>query len=39
MKMVISYDVDYDIFDEETMQEKFEILYGKEMESFNIKMY
>ena len=37
MKMVISYDVDYDIFDEETMQEKFEILYGKEMESFNIK--
>ncbi|MCE9549183.1 methionine--tRNA ligase [Candidatus Nomurabacteria bacterium] len=37
MKMVVSYDVSYDLFTEEGMQEKFETYYGKEMGSFNSK--
>jgi len=37
MKMAVSYDVHYDFFSEEGMQEKFEIYYGDDMKSFNIK--
>lgn len=37
MKMAVAYEVEYDLFDEQVMQEKFEVLYGKEMSDFNIK--
>jgi methionyl-tRNA synthetase len=37
MKMVISYDVQYDLFTEKGMQEKFDIYYRKDMNVFNLK--
>jgi len=37
MKMAVSYDVHYDLFSDKGMMEKFEVYYGKEMKSFNIK--
>lgn len=37
MKMAVTYDVDYDLFDEETMQKKFEILNKDHIESYDIK--
>jgi methionyl-tRNA synthetase len=37
MKMAITYDVEYELFSEESMYAKFELLYGKDMANFNIK--
>ena len=37
MKMAVSYDVEYDFFNEESMYVKFQALYGKDMDGFNIK--
>lgn len=38
MKMAVSYDVDYDLFSDEGMLEKFETFYGEDMRNFNIKV-
>ncbi|MDQ3076079.1 MAG: methionine--tRNA ligase [bacterium] len=37
MKMAVTYEVDYELFDEEGMLVKFLGLYGKDLEAFNIK--
>jgi len=37
MKMVVAYDVSYDLFSEEVMLEKFDTFYGEDMGNFNIK--
>lgn len=37
MKMAVSYEVGYELFDEESMQAKFEALYQKDIDGFNIK--
>jgi len=37
MKMAVSYEVEYDLFSDEGMLDKFEVFHGEDMRNFNIK--